>query len=252
MAARAAGASSSPISRAIDSSSFGADERIASHEPRFAATVNGNLLSKTNLLRFIRTFWQTAGVGRGYYLEFGVLNGQSMIETYAMLRGLLTHLYGFDSFSGLPALSVEDRSGLPLMPDFQEGNFQSMPPDLVKQSIIANTSGLRPEHITLVPGVFSQTLPAFDKQQLEACGPCLVAHVDCDLYSSSVDVFAFLDSVVTTGTWLLLDDYWLYRGSPRQGQRRAFDEWISSSTRVAVSEYGNYNGFCKAFIAYEK
>ncbi|HLY67506.1 MAG TPA: TylF/MycF/NovP-related O-methyltransferase, partial [Chloroflexota bacterium] len=217
-----------------------------------ASSVNGNLLSRANLLRFIRTFWQAASQSCGYVLEFGVLNGQSTIELYGTLRGLLTHIYGFDSFAGLPALSGQDQQGLPLMPDFREGNFHAMPADMVKRSILASAHGLQPDQLTLTEGFFSETLPAFDKRELEGQGPCLLAHVDCDLYSSSRDVFRFLDEVVTTGTWLLLDDYWTYRGSPHQGQRRAFDEWMAESRRVGVSEYGSYNGFCKAYVVYEK
>jgi O-methyltransferase len=221
-------------------------------EPRFASSVNGNLISRANLLRFIRTFWQAASQSSGYVLEFGVLNGQSTIEFWGTLRGLVSHMYGFDSFAGLPVLSAQDQDGLPLMPDFKEGNFQAMPAEMVQRSILASAHGLRPDQLTLTEGFFCETLPAFDQCQLEGQGSCLLAHVDCDLYSSSRDVFEFLDDVVTTGTWLLLDDYWTYRGSPYQGQRRAFDEWMASSARVGATEYGNYNGFCKAYILYKK
>jgi hypothetical protein len=51
---------------------------------------------------------------------------------------------------------------------------------------------------------------------------------------------------------LLLDDYWAYRGSPMHGQRRAFDEWMATSSRIGATEYASYGGFCKAFILHEK
>ncbi len=191
-------------------------------------------------------------MGKGYYLEFGVLNGASMIESYGVLRGHLSHLIGFDTFAGLPELSAEDVSSLELMPSFHTGNFRSMPMEAVRQSIVANTSGLNEEDITLVKGNFSETLPGFDVGSLQKWGPCLAVNVDCDLYSSSVDVFRFIDGIVTTGTWLLLDDYWCYRGSPNHGQRRAFEEWMRSSKRVGATEYTNYNGLSKAFIVHEK
>lgn len=220
-------------------------------EPRFASTVTGNLLARASLLRFIRSFWQASGQKSGYALEFGVLNGQSMIETWGSLRGLVTHMFGFDSFTGLPALSPADRDALPLMPDFHEGNFRAMAADAVREGILANAHGLAGDQLTLVEGDFAETLPAFDRGQLGGLGPCLLAHVDCDLHSSSSTVFRLLDEVATTGTWVLLDDYWTYRGSPRHGQRRAFEEWINASRRVGATEYGNYNGFCKAFVVYE-
>jgi O-methyltransferase len=221
-------------------------------EPRFGSTVDGNLLSRANLLQFIRTFVRSSEIEPGYVLEFGVLNGSSIVELWGILRGLITHIYGFDTFSGLPDLTEDDSDSLLLMPQFRAGNFASLDCDAVKRYVLAATSGLGEEDLTLIPGLFSDTLPRFETTKFSARGPCLVAHVDCDLYSSSREVFKFLDGVCTTGTWLLLDDYWTYRGSPNVGQRRAFQEWMAASSRLGVTEYGNYNGFCKAFIIYER
>lgn len=45
--------------------------------------------------------------------------------------------------------------------------------------------------------------------------------VDCDIYSSAVEVFAFITDIVKSGIWLLVDDYWCYRGGdPKLGVRR--------------------------------
>ena len=224
----------------------------AALEPRFIHSINGGLLSRPNLFQFIRAFFKTAEVQSGYYLEFGVFNGSSMLEAYGILRGLVTHLYGFDSFDGLPELSSDDAAATPLTPSFVAGNFRSLGVDAVRNLVLAGATRLAPEQLVLTPGFYEQTLPQFDCGKFADKGPCLVAHVDCDLYSSSRDVFRFLDGIVTTGTWLLLDDYWTYRGSPRHGQRRAFEEWMAESTRVGASEYASYNGFSKAFVVYEK
>lgn len=221
-------------------------------EPRFAHSINGGLLTRASLMQFIRAFNLTTEVSRGYYLEFGVFNGASMLEAYGLLRGLVTHLYGFDSFDGLPPLSAEDTDAVSLTPSFVPGNFRSLGEAAVRQFILAGTTRLPPENLVLTPGFFEDSLPKFDVGQLADKGPCLVAHVDCDLYSSSRDVFAFLDGIVSTGTWLLLDDYWTYRGSPKHGQRLAFEEWMASSKRIGASEYSSYNGFSKAFVLYEK
>jgi len=221
-------------------------------EPRFASAVDGNLLSRANLLQFVRAFARASDIGPGYYMEFGVLNGSSLIEAWGMLRGTLTHLYGFDSFAGLPIGSIDDKLAKDLMPAFEQGNFRSMSRDRVEESILAATSNLDSDMLTLWEGFFGESLSSFDLTQLEDKGPCLVAHVDCDLYSSSAAVFNFLDGIVSTGTWLLLDDYWCFRGSPTHGQRRAFEEWMATSSRIGATEYGSYGGFCKAYILHEK
>lgn len=221
-------------------------------EPRFHSTVSGGLTSRVSLLQFMRAFMYSSNIPEGYIMEFGVLNGGSLIETYNILRGRLTHMYGFDSFEGLPELSEQDQLSLELMPIFHQGNFKSGSVDFVEKNIIASTGGLTKESVSLVEGFYNKTLPTFDKSQLSDKGPCLMAHVDCDLYSSSCDVFQFLDGIVETGTWLLLDDYWCYKGSPKHGQRKAFEEWMASSTRVGATEYCSYNGFSKAFLIHLK
>lgn len=221
-------------------------------EPRYHSTVSGGLPSRVSVLQFIRAFMYSSNIPDSYIMEFGVLNGASIIEFYNILRGKLTHIYGFDSFEGLPKLSSEDESALELMPSFYQGNYKSGSAEFVENNILSNTGGLKREAVSLIPGFYEQTLPKFEKNKLAEQGTCILAHVDCDLYSSSCEVFEFLDDIVETGTWLLLDDYWCYKGSPQHGQRKAFEEWMSKSTRVGATDYCSYNGFSKAFIMHLK
>jgi len=221
-------------------------------EPRFALQINGGILTKTSLLQFIRAFFQSNQMESGYYLEFGVFNGQSVIETYGVLRGTINRIYGFDSFEGLPELSEVDKLGVKLTPSFSKGNFQSLPMERVKELIIASCTGLSSESVTLTKGFYEKSLIDFDKKIFDDKGDCMVINVDCDLYSSSKDVFNFIESIVVDGTWILLDDYWFYRGSPKYGQRRAFDEFLRKSKLIGATEYATYNGYSKAFVAYRK
>ena len=222
-------------------------------EPSYVATLNGELLSRANLFKWIREFIRVNSLqNSGYYMEFGILNGEGMIQAYRVLRGILNHFFGFDSFSGLPVLSNEDKNGKKLMPIFFEGNFCGGEKEDVEKNIIKCT-GISCSQLTLIDGVFNESLKNFDKKKmLQDKGKLLVCYVDCDLYSSSKDVFNFIESLVTTGTWLILDDYWLYRGHPQYGQRKAFEEWINNSEKLGYSDYGNYNGYGKAFLLYEK
>ncbi len=220
-------------------------------EASFYSTLDGNVLSRANLYRWLREFFRVSQMKPGYYLEFGVYNGESLIEAYRMLRGWITHYFGFDSFAGLPDLAQEDRIALRDMPTFHKGNFTSMNRDKVAGTIV-NLTGMDASLLTLTEGFFADSLKKFDSCQFAQQGECRVCYVDCDLYSSTREVLQFIEPHITTGTWILLDDYWCYKGSPRHGQRRAFEEWIQSSKRIEVSDYGNFKGFGKAFIAYEK
>ena len=76
--------------------------------------------------------------------------------------------------------------------------------------------------------------------------------IDCDLYSSTVDVLKFIDDLVVGGTWILFDDYWCFRGSPLHGQQKAIQEWLERNPKLGLNGYCNFNGFGRAFIAYEK
>ncbi len=220
-------------------------------EPSIYGLVDGDLLGRTNLLRWIREFVRGSQMGPGYYMEFGVLNGESMVDAYRQLRGCLSHLYGFDSFAGLPELDASDQRGAALMPSFYAGNFKGMRKDLVFESVV-NACRMPRERLTLVEGIFSNSLPLFDKTQLVHQGVPLCINIDCDLYSSTLDVLGFIEDLIVDGTWILLDDFWTYRGNPNFGPQKAFIDWLRDNPRVGATPYGNYRGFGRAFIAYRK
>lgn len=221
-------------------------------EPSFVVNLNGDLLSRANLYKWIREFLRVNGMQEsGYFMEFGILNGEGMIQAYRILRGIITTYFGFDSFAGLPKLSNQDlKSGL-MTPMLYEGNFKGGIQETVRENILQCT-GMEEKQLILTPGYFSDSLKQFNKDLLKGQGDLMVCYVDCDLYSSSKDVFEFIEPLAITGTWLLLDDYWLYRGHPDHGQRKAFDEWMHNSVRLGYTDYGNFNGYGKAVILYEK
>jgi len=221
-------------------------------EPSYVINLNGDMLTRANQLKWIREFLRVNSMqNQGYYMEFGILNGEGMIQAYRVLRGMINTFYGFDSFSGLPKLSDKDENAKDLTPMLSSGNFHGADKTSVENHILQCT-GIPMENLVLTEGVFSDSLKRFDRTGIKEKGDLLVCYVDCDLYSSSRDVFEFINPLVTTGTWLLLDDYWLYRGHPGHGQRKAFDEWMDKSDRLGYSDYGNFNGYGKAVILYEK
>jgi hypothetical protein len=220
-------------------------------KPSIQPTFSGDLLKRANLYRFMREYLTMSNMPEGYYLEFGVLNGEAMIDAYRQFRGVITHYFGFDSFEGLPELEQSDREAQEYTPHFYKGNFKSMTKEYVSHNIMS-CSQMRPEELTLTAGYFSDVLPTFDKRSLRDKGVPLCVYIDCDLYSSTKDVLTFIDDLVVTGTWILFDDYWFYRGSPRHGEQKAMREWIQDHPRIGLSDYGNFNGCGRAFIVYEK
>ncbi len=101
----------------------------------------------------------------GAYLEFGVYKGASISS--AARRYPTRRFYGFDSFEGFPQDNRVDWAQ-----DFSVPSLPSVP-----------------ENVTLLKGWFTNTLPSFLDKLDE---PIAMVHVDCDIYSSTVDVFSLL------------------------------------------------------------
>ncbi len=118
----------------------------------------------------------------GLWLEFGVWEGAS-INYIADQTG--QPIYGFDSFEGLP----ED-----WMPGLPAGSF----------STGGRLPSVRPT-VTLVRGLFRQTLPAF--LAARPSEPVGFLHVDCDLYSSSRDILTTLGPRIDRGTVIVFDEF---------------------------------------------
>ncbi|QIR37983.1 hypothetical protein HCG51_15590 [Tolypothrix sp. PCC 7910] len=77
--------------------------------PSILPALNSDLLKRANLFKFIREFIEASNMPDGYYMEFGVLNGEAMIDAYRQFRGVVSYYLGFDSFEGLPDLTESDQ-----------------------------------------------------------------------------------------------------------------------------------------------
>ncbi len=222
--------------------------------PSIYPQFSGDILSRTKLFAWFREFVRNNQIEDGYYMEFGVLNGESIVDMYRQLRGHLTHVYGFDTFEGLPDSSKSDvdensKSLFPISGD--TGTFQTMDIDQVEK-FIKLACRIQADKLHLYKGLFSDTLPKFNSSSLSTNGPLLGAYIDCTLYSATKEVLDFLSDKVTTGTWLFFDDYWTFRGSPFHGPQRAINEWLSENPQLGIQDHMNFRGFGKVFIAYEK
>lgn len=61
--------------------------RTSPEHPSWYPTADGNLLSRTNLLRWIREWARAHEITEFDYFEFGVLNGESIVDAIRQLRG---------------------------------------------------------------------------------------------------------------------------------------------------------------------
>ena len=124
----------------------------------------------------------------GLYMEFGVATGNTLGEI-AKSAPVEKIVYGFDSFQGLPG----DWSGhIETAGAFKQNPFPKVP-----------------SNATLVPGLFSDTLPSFITNN---DGPVSFVHIDCDLYSSTATILNNIGSRFQAGTMVLFDEYFNYPG----------------------------------------
>lgn len=103
----------------------------------------------------------------GFCLEFGVYQGTSI--TQSAHRYPDRHFYGFDSFEGLPNDGRKDWNH-----DFSLTELPNVP-----------------SNASLIKGWFANTLPAFLEKN--PATPIAFLNIDCDIYSSTVDVFTALE-----------------------------------------------------------
>lgn len=141
----------------------------------------------------------------GAHCEFGVYSGKTINQFARWRPG--TIFTGFDSFEGLP----EDWTGWQHF-DFATGGT---PPEVE-------------ENVQLEIGLFSETLPRF----ATVTAPVSFLHVDCDLYSSTAEIFGHLGDRLAPGCVVLFDEYFCYPGFEAH-ERRAFSEYLESSGRTA-------------------
>jgi predicted O-methyltransferase YrrM len=137
--------------------------------------------------------------GGGLFLEFGVNTG----GTINHIATTLSHrtIYGFDWFEGLP----ED-----WRPEFKKGTFRRSPPAVR-------------DNVQLVMGLFNQSLPGFLNDHQDNIA---FMHVDCDLYSSTCDIFEHIYMRIVPGTILVFDEFFRYIGW-QNGEYKAFNELVS-------------------------
>jgi len=151
-------------------------------------------------------------------LEFGIFRGFNVwfTQAYCRAKGISDlRWFGFDSFFGLPEIAGPDASGA-----FKEGEFSAYREDV---EYYFNRFGVDWSRTVLVDGFFSDTLNENTRARHQVRN-CALAIVDCDLYSSTVEVLNFLEGLLAPSAVLYFDDWDDFR-STDQGEPRAFKEF---------------------------
>ena len=162
----------------------------------------------------------------GDYLEFGVFTGSSFCHVLRCLRKLsnihrsvaATKCYGFDSFAGFGPLEEKDQH-----PFYTNENFETSLPRVERR--VRRAAG--DMAFQLVPGLFVDSLRHGAKQR--GIEKARIVFIDSDTFTSARQSLAFCRPVLQQGTFIILDDYFSYRGREDRGVRGAFAAFVRES-----------------------
>jgi O-methyltransferase len=156
----------------------------------------------------------------GDTIECGVyMGGTSAFMAHAASKARKTH-FACDSLSGLPDETEHDNV-------HKRGNFADASLAEFRQGI--STLGLE-QAVDIRQGWFSETLPALADKRF-----CF-AHIDADLFESTMECLEFVYPRMSTGGWIVLDDYtWAHC----EGVSEAVNLFFANKPETVVEMAGN-------------
>jgi hypothetical protein len=75
-----------------------------------------------------------------------------------------------------------------------------------------------------------------------------VALIDCDLYSSTVDVLAFIKDMLVDGSIVMMDDWNTFNADDNKGERLAFSEFLAENPQITAEELFAYPPWGQVFM----
>lgn len=177
--------------------------------------INYGLLERYKFFQSAQYFLQVNRIN-GVYLEFGcheVNTFRMALNTLGSHRkpNKITRFIAFDSFEGMPSPEGIDKQMI-----WKTGMNHT---SLEKFLEITKKDAHR---IEAVKGFYSDSLKSYKLSEEDKIA---LAYIDCDYYSSTVDVLNFLSTKISHGTIIAFDDWDCYYADPQRGQRKAFTEF---------------------------
>ena len=181
---------------------------------------------------------------KGDYLEFGVFTGSSFCHSIRCVKKdtkiyssiSSTRFYGFDSFQGFGELPDSDKH-----PTYKDENFGSSYEKV--DSRVRRTA--KEMDYQLIKGFFSETLaPGAESYGIKKSR---IIFIDSDTYTSAIDALLFVLPTIQEGSYIILDDYFSYKGNQSLGVARAFTEFIDQG-KLSVRHVLNYGMGGVAFV----
>jgi hypothetical protein len=117
---------------------------------------------------------------------------------------------------------------------------------LDKQELQVLVNQFAKRKVKLVPGWFNQSIGPWMNDNP---GAVSFLHVDCDLYSSTLDILTLLNDRIVPGTVIVFDEMYPWNDVEsydlwEQGEFRALGEWVRNHRRTFRTLYRSVHQQC--------
>lgn len=199
----------------------------------------------------------------GDYVEFGVYQGNSFIESYKQkkifdkwLKSQISsseewrrivasnyvknkvYFHGLDTFEGMPENEEGNKT-------FAKGTYFSNY-DSVRTSIM--DAGLDKSEFYLYKGLFSDSSIALKRNLSNKLS---IVNIDCDIYQSAIDALNLIEDNLQIGSVLMFDDYNAFCANNKKGERRAFSEF-QKNAKFKFEPWFSYHYSGQTFLCVEE
>ncbi|MEP1208232.1 MAG: TylF/MycF/NovP-related O-methyltransferase [Rhizobiaceae bacterium] len=181
----------------------------------------------------------------GDYVEFGSHGATTFCLAYhqAALHRHKAKLWAFDSFQGFPD-QVGDQD---YHPKWIKGRMSTSLEDFHR---LCKSRGVPQSAYTVHAGFFSDVLPNLPAD--EAPDNIALAYIDCDLYSSTMDVLEFLTPRFKHGMIIAFDDYYCWSDKQPSGERLAMMECFGNLDRWELIPHLQFGWHGLSFVLHDK
>ena len=163
----------------------------------------------------------------GDYLEFGTYTGSSIshaIRCAKKEKGRFANsdsirFFGYDSFAGFGLLPDEDRHAF-----YTDHNF-STDYEKVRKRVNKVAGGCF--SVSLIKGYFHESL--IGGAQAHGIKKARIVFIDSDTKSSAEQALKYCSSVLQSGTFFIIDDFFSYRGNSQLGVAGALNAFCEKN-----------------------
>lgn len=160
---------------------------------RFFFILGSNQLHQISKFNQIYNIWSNIYMDQveGDYIEFGMFKGKSLMHSYKCYKNIFKNnkvlFFGLDSFNGFP---VENHNF------YTRDNFKN------NYQKVRNTFK-KFDQVKIFKGFFNDSLKTSELLSRKFS----FAFIDCDIYESANDAFKYLQTRLSRGAFIMIDDF---------------------------------------------